>query len=32
MNVLETHRRVFVNGIVIPNPYYIAANQFPGGQ
>jgi len=32
MNVLETHRRVFVNGIVIPNPYYVAAHEFPGGR
>jgi hypothetical protein len=32
MYVLETHRRVFVNGIVIPNPYYIPTQQFLGGQ
>jgi hypothetical protein len=32
MNVLQTHRRIFVNGIVIPNPYYTATHQFLGGQ
>lgn len=32
MYVLQTHRRVFVNGIVIPNPYYIPTPQFLGGQ
>jgi hypothetical protein len=28
MNVLQTHPRVFVNGIVIQNPHYIPMPQF----
>lgn len=30
--VLQTHRRIFVNGIVIPNPHYMPARQFLGNQ
>jgi MEDS: MEthanogen/methylotroph, DcmR Sensory domain len=32
MYVLQTHRRVFVNGIIIPNPHYIPTRQFLGSQ
>jgi hypothetical protein len=28
MNVLQTHPRVFVNGIVIQNPHYVPMRQF----
>lgn len=28
MNVLQTHPRVFVNGIIIPNPHYVPTQQF----
>ena len=30
MYVLKTHPRIFVNGMIITNPYYIPAAQFPG--
>ncbi len=30
MYVLKTHPRIFVNGMIITNPYYIPARQFPG--
>lgn len=30
MYVLKTHPRIFVNGMIIANPYYIPARQFPG--
>ena len=30
MYVLKTHPRIFVNGMIITNPYYIPASQFPG--
>ena len=30
MNVLQTHPRVFVNGIIIPNTPYVPPRQFPG--
>jgi hypothetical protein len=32
MYVLKTHPRIFVNGMIIANPYYIPARQFPGGR
>jgi MEDS: MEthanogen/methylotroph, DcmR Sensory domain len=28
--VLQTHPRIFVNGIIIPNPYYVPAHEFLG--
>jgi hypothetical protein len=28
MYALKTHPRIFVNGMIIPNPYYIPARQF----
>jgi hypothetical protein len=28
MSVLQTHRRVFVNGLVLSNPYYLPPSQF----
>ena len=28
MNVLQTHPRIFVNGIIIPNPHYVPPRQF----
>lgn len=28
--VLQTHPRIFVNGIIIPNPYYVPAREFFG--
>jgi hypothetical protein len=28
MNVLQTHPRVLVNGIIIPNPHYVPPRQF----
>lgn len=28
MNVLQTHPRLFVNGIIIPNPHYVPPRQF----
>jgi hypothetical protein len=30
MYVLKTHPRIFVNGMIIANPYYVPARQFPG--
>jgi hypothetical protein len=30
MYVLKTHPRIFVNGMIIANPYYSPARQFPG--
>jgi MEDS: MEthanogen/methylotroph, DcmR Sensory domain len=30
MYVLRTHTRIFVNGLIITNPYYIAKSQFLG--
>ena len=30
MYVLKTHPRIFVNGLIITNPYYIPTRQFPG--
>jgi hypothetical protein len=30
MYVLKTHPRIFVNGMIIANPYYMPARQFPG--
>ena len=30
MYVLKTHPRIFVNGMIIANPYYIPLRQFPG--
>lgn len=30
MYVLKTHPRIFVNGMIITNPHYIPARQFPG--
>ena len=30
MYVLKTHPRIFVNGMIITNPYYVPARQFPG--
>jgi hypothetical protein len=30
MYVLKTHPRIFVNGMIITNPHYIPAGQFPG--
>jgi len=28
MFVLQTHPRIFVNGMIIPNPHYIPTPQF----
>ena len=28
MSVLQTHSRVFVNGLVLSNPYYLPVRQF----
>ena len=28
MYVLQTHPRIFVNGLIITNPHYISASQF----
>lgn len=28
MNVLQTHPRIFVNGMIIPNPHYVQPRQF----
>src|SRR5215469_7682908 len=28
MSVLQTHPRIFVNGLVLPNPYYLPMRQF----
>jgi hypothetical protein len=28
MYVLKTHTRIFVNGLIIDNPYYIPKQQF----
>jgi hypothetical protein len=30
MYALQTHPRIFVNGIIIPNPYYVPVNEFLG--
>jgi hypothetical protein len=30
MYVLKTHPRIFVNGMIIANPYYVPARQLPG--
>jgi hypothetical protein len=30
MSVLQTHRRIFVNGMILNNPYYVPLGQFPG--
>jgi len=30
MYVLRTHRQIFVNGMIIPNPHYIPTQQFLG--
>ncbi|HEX6523220.1 MAG TPA: MEDS domain-containing protein [Streptosporangiaceae bacterium] len=30
MNVLKTHPRIFVNGLVLNNPYYVPLRQFLG--
>jgi hypothetical protein len=32
MYVLRTHTRIFVNGMIITNPYYIPKRQFLGGR
>jgi hypothetical protein len=32
MYVLRTHTRIFVNGLIIENPYYIPKRQFLGGR
>ena len=32
MYVLRTHTRIFVNGLIITNPYYIPKRQFLGGR
>jgi hypothetical protein len=32
MYVLRTHTRIFVNGLIIANPYYIPKRQFLGGR
>jgi hypothetical protein len=32
MYVLRTHTRIFVNGLIITNPYYISKRQFLGGR
>jgi hypothetical protein len=32
MYVLRTHTRIFVNGLIIKNPYYIPKRQFLGGR
>jgi hypothetical protein len=32
MYVLSTHTRIFVNGLIIANPYYIPKRQFLGGR
>ena len=32
MYVLRTHTRIFVNGLIITNPYYIPRRQFIGGR
>ena len=28
MSVLQTHPRIFVNGLVLDNPYYLPVRQF----
>jgi hypothetical protein len=28
MSVLQTHPRIFVNGLVLSNPYYLPVRQF----
>lgn len=30
MHVMRTHPRIYVNGIIIPNPHYSPADQLPG--
>jgi hypothetical protein len=30
MSVLKTHPRIFVNGLVLNNPYYVPLDQFLG--
>lgn len=32
MYVLRTHTRIFVNGLIITNPYYVPKRQFLGGR
>jgi hypothetical protein len=32
MYVLRTHTRIFLNGLIITNPYYIPKRQFLGGR
>lgn len=32
MYVLRTHAKIFVNGLIITNPYYIPRRQFIGGR
>jgi hypothetical protein len=31
MSVIQTHPRVFVNGLILDNPYYVPLHQFLGG-
>ena len=30
MSVLKTHPRIFVNGLILNNPYYVPLHQFIG--
>jgi hypothetical protein len=30
MSVLKTHPRIFVNGLILNNPYYVPLRQFLG--